>query len=192
MVWALSLTAAGGRAREGEKALRSKLFEQLRKKFRAPQVAAKPKMPQVAGRFHQSFVCKLKFNIFRGVAQLVARLVWDQDAAGSNPVTPTIKKQSTFVGCFCIIKRIRTLRRQKANMKSCRRQVFRLFGAMTGTANFSLRSSSTADAQHMHPVTPTTSKQSSLCFDFLCKKPSARFLASPLSQKVTLGSPVRL
>lgn len=33
MVWALSLTAAGGRAREGEKALRSKLFEQLRKKI---------------------------------------------------------------------------------------------------------------------------------------------------------------
>ena len=27
---------------------------------------------------------------------------------------------------------------------------------------------------------------------FLCKKPSARFLASPLSQKVTLGLPVRL
>ncbi len=26
----------------------------------------------------------------RGVAQLVARLLWEQDAAGSNPVTPTI------------------------------------------------------------------------------------------------------
>ena len=30
-----------------------------------------------------------KFNTYRGVAQLVARDVWDVDAAGSNPVTPT-------------------------------------------------------------------------------------------------------
>ena len=29
-------------------------------------------------------------NKYRGVAQLVARLLWEQDAAGSNPVTPTI------------------------------------------------------------------------------------------------------
>ena len=28
-------------------------------------------------------------RIRRGVAQMVARLVWDQDAAGSNPVTST-------------------------------------------------------------------------------------------------------
>ncbi len=27
--------------------------------------------------------------IFRGVAQLVAREVWDFDAVGSNPATPT-------------------------------------------------------------------------------------------------------
>ena len=30
---------------------------------------------------------------YRGVAQLVARLVWDQDVAGSIPVTPTTSKQ---------------------------------------------------------------------------------------------------
>ena len=29
-----------------------------------------------------------------GVAQLVARVVWDHDAAGSNPVTRTIKETS--------------------------------------------------------------------------------------------------
>ena len=28
-------------------------------------------------------------SIFRGVAQLVARHIWDVDAAGSTPVTPT-------------------------------------------------------------------------------------------------------
>ena len=29
---------------------------------------------------------------YPGVAQLVARLLWEQDAAGSNPVTRTMKK----------------------------------------------------------------------------------------------------
>ena len=28
-------------------------------------------------------------TIFRGVAQMAERLVWDEEAAGSNPVTPT-------------------------------------------------------------------------------------------------------
>ena len=32
-----------------------------------------------------------KLNKYRDVAQLVARLVWDQDVAGSNPVIPTKK-----------------------------------------------------------------------------------------------------
>ena len=27
---------------------------------------------------------------YRGVAQLVARLLWEQDVAGSSPVTPTM------------------------------------------------------------------------------------------------------
>lgn len=29
---------------------------------------------------------------YRGVAQLVGRDIWDVEAAGSNPVTPTNKK----------------------------------------------------------------------------------------------------
>ena len=40
----------------------------------------------------------LKNSIFftlRGVAQLVARDVWDVDAAGSNPVTPTKNQPKT-------------------------------------------------------------------------------------------------
>lgn len=32
---------------------------------------------------------------YRGVAQLVARDIWDVDAAGSNPVTPTIQSVLT-------------------------------------------------------------------------------------------------
>ena len=54
--------------------------------------------------------------IFRGVAQLVARDVWDVDAAGSNPVTPTKKARErldlslaflldvAFSGLFCEAK----------------------------------------------------------------------------------------
>ena len=32
---------------------------------------------------------KVKNQIYRGVAQLVARLLWEQDAGGSSPFTPT-------------------------------------------------------------------------------------------------------
>ena len=38
--------------------------------------------------------------LFRGVAQLVARLLWEQDAAGSSPVTPTKKRNLTQWGFF--------------------------------------------------------------------------------------------
>ena len=39
-----------------------------------------------------------KFHKNRGVAQLVAREVWDFDAAGSNPVTPTKSPRSSAPG----------------------------------------------------------------------------------------------
>ena len=34
-------------------------------------------------------------GVYRGVAQMVERLIWDQEAAGSSPVTPT---RVEFVG----------------------------------------------------------------------------------------------
>ncbi len=36
-------------------------------------------------------------ELFRGVAQLVAREVWDFDAAGSNPVAPTKNRLKSMV-----------------------------------------------------------------------------------------------
>ena len=36
---------------------------------------------------------KVTHIINRGVAQLVARDIWDVDAAGSNPVTPTTRRK---------------------------------------------------------------------------------------------------
>ena len=55
--------------------------------------------------FYHNLSTSRKLNIlhYRGVAQLVARLVWDQDAGGSNPFTPTKKAQeSMFLSLFSI------------------------------------------------------------------------------------------
>ena len=47
-------------------------------------------------------------TVIRGVAQLVAHLVWDQGVAGSNPVTPTkensLKKLREFFVCIHLKK----------------------------------------------------------------------------------------
>ena len=43
-----------------------------------------------------------KYNkmIYRGVAQLVARLLWEQDAVGSSPVTSTMLNEVRFSNIF--------------------------------------------------------------------------------------------
>ena len=44
-------------------------------------------------------------SIQPGVAQLVARLLWEQDAAGSNPVTRTnFLRKTAFLGGFSSLK----------------------------------------------------------------------------------------
>ena len=42
-------------------------------------------------------------DILRGVAQLVARLLWEQDAAGSNPVTPIERHVQQFLRMNMIV-----------------------------------------------------------------------------------------
>ena len=52
----------------------------------------------------------IKKNRYRDVAQLVARMVWDHDAAGSNPVISTIKSTvpfGTVLFCFMVELTIR-------------------------------------------------------------------------------------
>ena len=44
-----------------------------------------------------------RFSVIRGVAQLVAHLVWDQGVAGSNPVTPTKISQGFFLERFFVV-----------------------------------------------------------------------------------------
>ena len=48
----------------------------------------------------------IKHNVYPGVAQLVARVVWDHDAAGSNPVTRTRGRRRKVCG-FCFASKAR-------------------------------------------------------------------------------------
>ena len=59
---------------------------------------------------HKSFCYNsmaIKKNCYRDVAQLVARMVWDHDAAGSNPVISTIKSTVPFGTVLFICLRCR-------------------------------------------------------------------------------------
>ena len=53
---------------------------------------------------HPDFHLKTTFlKSIRGVAQLVAFLVWDQAVAGSSPVTPTKVHQFSYWWIFCFV-----------------------------------------------------------------------------------------
>ena len=61
------------------------------------------KIPKTFGFFCVDFPLALDISLLicyngwqRDVAQMVARLVWDQDVAGSNPVIPTKRKGTAF------------------------------------------------------------------------------------------------
>ena len=48
--------------------------------------------------------CGFRTSSYPGVAQLVARLLWEQDAAGSNPVTRTTAKKTVhWDGLFAVL-----------------------------------------------------------------------------------------
>ena len=63
----------------GRKVFGKKEYENLAEQKESTTFARADCKRRSAGRF------------FRGVAQLVAFLVWDQAVAGSSPVTPTIR-----------------------------------------------------------------------------------------------------
>ena len=67
-------------------------FSVFRKKAPKHLVTLK-KVSTFAPQFGTRYI-RIKF--FRGVAQLVAFLVWDQAVAGSSPVTPTEKTKFDY------------------------------------------------------------------------------------------------
>ena len=63
-------------------------------------------------------------KINRGVAQLVARLLWEQDAAGSSPVTSTKKQRERLVRSLCFfveLHRVRASQIAKQFVSACAR-----------------------------------------------------------------------
>ena len=51
----------------------------------------------------------LPAEAYPGVAQLVARLLWEQDAVGSNPATRTIIRQNLVVLADFFLRQHRTI-----------------------------------------------------------------------------------
>ena len=64
---------------------------------------------------------------------MVECLVWDQDAAGSSPVTSTNKKVRKKRAFFVARREDLNLKKATSVKKSCRGQVFSKVGAQAGT-----------------------------------------------------------
>ena len=64
---------------------------------------------------------------------MVECLVWDQDAAGSRPVTSTKKKSAEKRSFFLPEREGLNLKKATSVKKSCRGQVFSEVGAQAGT-----------------------------------------------------------
>ena len=115
-------SAAGGGCSEVLLAQRSKLrAAPRRKRFRAPQ----------EGEQSSANIFVLITNHFsltteyRGVAQLVARLLWEQDAGCSSHLTPTKKKRllsGAAKGVFCAAKQPGRVETQRLEL--CRSKLY--------------------------------------------------------------------
>ena len=92
-------SAAGGGCSEVLLAQRSKSFAApRRKRFRAPQEGE-----QSSASFFVLITIHEPLTIeYRGVAQLVARLLWEQDAGCSSHLTPT-KRKDAFAASFYLL-----------------------------------------------------------------------------------------
>ena len=116
--------------------------------------------------------------------------VWDEEAAGSNPVIPTTSKQSSLCFDFFMQKShpptslllLFHKKSRSAHLLGCKRPHDDSLSLPTFCEFILTR------YEHSHHI----EAKFALLRLFYAKKSSARFLASPLSQKVTLGSPARL
>ena len=66
----------------------------------SPETTFLPKCRQTLDKlraFYYNLICFIANILFRGVAQMVARMVRDHEVVGSNPVTPTKNTGNTFV-----------------------------------------------------------------------------------------------
>ena len=69
------------------------MVEKYKEKSEAPQYFSGHRNRERSGQLSKN----KKIKYYRGVAQLVARLHWEQDAVGSSPATPTNKRADTLI-----------------------------------------------------------------------------------------------